>query len=101
MYDVIDEAFSDSDEENDDTDNNYNDDDNQANQENEQTLIQRDTKVLPGYDLLVEILKRCGYFLSSWSLESQVIVVDTIIAALRRLANHRSILLPNVHNIWP
>lgn len=51
--------------------------------------------------MVVQILHRNCHFLSAASLEAQVIVVDTMTAAFRRLANKRNILLPEVHKAWP
>ena len=102
MYDAIDEQFSDDDEEEGDQEDKEDQEDKKEVSEGEVKLVQqRKSKKPPGYELVCEILKRCSYFLASVHLESQLVVIDTMIAAFRRLANHRSILLPNVHTTWP
>ena len=102
MYDAINEEFSDDDEEEEGDEDVALENDNEGNElQGEAKLIKQKKKRPPGYDLVCEILKRCTYFLASLHLESQVLVIDTMMAAFRRLSNHRSILLPNVHNVWP
>jgi hypothetical protein len=51
--------------------------------------------------MIVEIIHRNCHFLAHINLEAQVIVIDTMIAAFRRLGNRRNILLPEVHKTWP
>jgi hypothetical protein len=51
--------------------------------------------------MINKILQRICHFLSLSTLEAQVIVLDTMIAAFRRLANKRRVLLPEIHKAWP
>ena len=55
----------------------------------------------PGLTLLVDILTRCKYFSSLWSLEAQVLAVDTMNIIMRRLATKTSVLFPQTHQLWP
>jgi hypothetical protein len=55
----------------------------------------------PSQQLILDILKRCGYFVSIPSTQVAVTVLQTISASMLRLADCKVLLYPAMHQIFP
>jgi hypothetical protein len=72
----------------------------QGDDEEEKEEAEADPKQ-EAYDMILNIIERSVYFLSTYDVNAQVLVMATLSAAFTRLANNRKLLLPAVHKIWP